>query len=204
METIGEKIKRLRKSKGLRQIDVALVSGITQPSYASIERGETKMISIEVGKGISKALNISFMEIFDIPISLKDTEVEDTEIAELRKQIIKLRKKIEELNRQNDKNEKMISLQDQINQNFKNAIFEANYYAGLSRLGELINKIDNKDYQIIATEIFYSYTQEFVKKLIDWGCFSEKEFELFNEKKRDFSLSINISKQEEGQLECLE
>ena len=57
METYYEKIKRIRKSKGLNQVDICAQIGITQPSFASIEAGRTKTISIELGKKIAKALS---------------------------------------------------------------------------------------------------------------------------------------------------
>lgn len=66
MESINEKIKRIRLETGVNQADVARSAGIKQSSYASIEKGDTKSISIEVGKGIAKALNISFNELFEI------------------------------------------------------------------------------------------------------------------------------------------
>lgn len=66
MESINEKIKRLRLESGINQADVARSAGIKQSSYASIEKGDTKSISIEVGKGIAKALRISFLELFEI------------------------------------------------------------------------------------------------------------------------------------------
>lgn len=68
MESINEKIKRIRLETGVNQADVARSAGIKQSSYASIEKGDTKAISIEVGKGIAKALKISFNELFDIEV----------------------------------------------------------------------------------------------------------------------------------------
>ena len=69
MESFNEKIKRLRKSKGLKQDDICQMIGITQPSFASIENGKTKSVSIDLGKKIANALNVSFNELFDIEYS---------------------------------------------------------------------------------------------------------------------------------------
>lgn len=66
METIENKIKKLRKSKGINQHEIAAFCGIKQSSYANIENGKTKSISIEIGKGIAKALGVSFDELFEI------------------------------------------------------------------------------------------------------------------------------------------
>lgn len=66
MEPVGEKIKQIRKSKGINQTVVADICGIKQSSYANIENGKTQTISIEVGKGIAKALGVSFVDLFEI------------------------------------------------------------------------------------------------------------------------------------------
>ena len=101
MESLNEKIKRLRKEARISQTEMAKFAGINQASYSNIEKGETKSISIEVGRGIARALNISFVELFEIELATKDTHVEDDEIKELRKQIEALRKKNEELKSEN-------------------------------------------------------------------------------------------------------
>lgn len=66
MEPIGDKIKRIRKSKGISQTMVADTCNIKQSSYANIESGKTQNITIEIGKGIAKALDVSFNELFEI------------------------------------------------------------------------------------------------------------------------------------------
>lgn len=90
MESLNEKIRRIRKQSGLSQIEVAKLAGINQASYSNLENGDTKSISIEVGKGISKALNIPFNELFDIEISKTDTEL----IESLKYENDKLKKEI--------------------------------------------------------------------------------------------------------------
>ncbi len=66
MNSIGLKIKQIRKSKGISQQLVAETAGITQSSFALIESGKTQSIAIEVGKGIANALRVPFNELFDI------------------------------------------------------------------------------------------------------------------------------------------
>lgn len=68
MESLNEKIRRLRKEKGISQVEIAKASGINQASYSNIEKGSTTSISIEVGKGIAKALGVSFNELFGIEV----------------------------------------------------------------------------------------------------------------------------------------
>ncbi|MDP2887479.1 MAG: helix-turn-helix transcriptional regulator [Bacteroidota bacterium] len=74
---ISEKIRQLRKQKGISQSKMAEVIGISQAAYAKIETGDTKSISIEIGKGISKALDISFNELFDIESSEDVNKLKD-------------------------------------------------------------------------------------------------------------------------------
>ena len=85
METINEKIKRLRKQKGISQVEVARAAGITQSSFASIEKGETKSITIDVGKGISEMLGIDFTELFEITSGTNNSLL--GEISELKERM---------------------------------------------------------------------------------------------------------------------
>jgi len=89
MESINEKIKRIRIEIGINQADVARSAGIKQSSYASIEKGDTKSISIDVGKGIAKALRISFNELFDIQVPNNSFEIEElqSKILDLEREI---------------------------------------------------------------------------------------------------------------------
>lgn len=75
MKSIGEKIKEIRQSKGISQTVVATACSIKQSSYANIENGSTTKITIEVGKGISKALDVSFNELFEIESSNGNAEI---------------------------------------------------------------------------------------------------------------------------------
>jgi len=45
-EIVGKNLKRLRKERGLYQIDLAMVLGIKQPYYSQLESGK-KEISLE-------------------------------------------------------------------------------------------------------------------------------------------------------------
>lgn len=92
MESINEKIKLLRKQRGISQVEVAKTAGINQASYSNIEKGDTKSITIEVGKGIARALGISFAELFDIEPSKDNSE----QIEKLKVENISLKKQLEE------------------------------------------------------------------------------------------------------------
>jgi transcriptional regulator with XRE-family HTH domain len=66
MKLFGEKIKELRKSKGITQVEIANACGIKQSSYANIENDITKTITIEIGKQIAFTLGIPFVDLFEI------------------------------------------------------------------------------------------------------------------------------------------
>jgi len=61
-----EKLKQLRKQKGISQNTVASAAGISISAYSNIENGVSKSITIDIGKGIAKALGVSFIELFEI------------------------------------------------------------------------------------------------------------------------------------------
>lgn len=99
METINEKIRRIRIESKVNQADVARAAGIKQSSYGSIEKGDTKSISIEVGKGIAKALNISFNDLFDIEPPKwghDNTEKLKAEIEEANKEINRIQETLKD------------------------------------------------------------------------------------------------------------
>jgi len=161
MVSINEKITAIRLSKGIKQSDVARASGLKQPSYASIEKGETKSITIEAGKGIAKALGVSFIELFEIEIANHEEKEE------------KLNKRISDL-------EKMLSLQEQVNQNLKSAILEAYDWANYKDGGidaflerETIENNNPNEIQL--------FVRDFYRRLISRGCITTKDIETFIE-----------------------
>lgn len=87
METIGEKIRRIRKEKGLKQIQVAEVAGITQSALASIENNKTNNIFLEVAKGIARAMGVSFDELFLVESGSSEKEELKAEIERLEVQV---------------------------------------------------------------------------------------------------------------------
>jgi transcriptional regulator with XRE-family HTH domain len=102
MEKVNDKIRRLRKQKGLSQREVAQVAGIRQSSIASIEKGDTVNMSLESAVGIAKALEVNFNELFDIEadnlkaIVLKnEIETLKTRIKDLEEQLIEKKQIVE-------------------------------------------------------------------------------------------------------------
>lgn len=93
MENQGLRISLLRTEKGLKQSEMARLIGISQTAYAKIESGKTKSISIEIGKGIAKALSVDFNDLFGI--GNPNSKSLKNEIQELKIENEKLRQDLE-------------------------------------------------------------------------------------------------------------
>ena len=87
METLGEKIRRVRKQKGLNQSQVAEIAGITQSALASIENNKTNNLFLAVAKGIARALDVSFNDLFEIESGNQELEKMHGEITVLQDQV---------------------------------------------------------------------------------------------------------------------
>jgi putative transcriptional regulator len=57
------RIREVRKQRGLRQIDLARIVGVFQSEISEIERGKRKP-SIYLAKKIAKALKVSLDDLF--------------------------------------------------------------------------------------------------------------------------------------------
>lgn len=93
IKRVETKIRKLRLEKGLSQKAVSTMSGISHSAYVKIEYGTTEKIFIEVGKCISKALGVSFNELFDIecPDDNKRVKLLEGEINNLKEVVSKLK-----------------------------------------------------------------------------------------------------------------
>ncbi len=80
MNSISERIVRLRKSKGYGQKEFASMIGVSHVSLSKFENGRTDIIPIGVAKKIADILDISFTELFEI-------EDSGAEIEKLREKI---------------------------------------------------------------------------------------------------------------------
>ena len=63
METVGERIKRLRDEKGLSRADLAYKVGISPQGMAALENGESKLPTFPVGLKLAAALDASPWEL---------------------------------------------------------------------------------------------------------------------------------------------
>lgn len=87
METIGDKIKTHRKVKGLSLMELAKLLEVSDTALSKIETGKTKSITIDLGKGIAKALGISFNDLFEIETMSESFEMVQTLKKEYKKAI---------------------------------------------------------------------------------------------------------------------
>ncbi len=166
METMNEKIKRLRKQKGLSQVEVAKAAGITQSSYASIEKGDTKSITIEVGKGFAKALGMAFNELFDI-------ESDSQKIDDLNNQIKELNEKHKNIIESYTSERLMIKniVLAVSDQNFKRSIVRIKYgYNGLE-----------EDIKNLLMDILDETNKGFLRQLVTFGSFTQNDIKSFYE-----------------------
>lgn len=85
MNSISNRIKELREVKNYSRKKLAELAGVSQPTIYNIENGKVSNITLSVGKGIARALDISFAELFEIEDSKNAIETElANEIAKLK------------------------------------------------------------------------------------------------------------------------
>lgn len=63
-ESFGQRVKLLRKGKGLSQEDLAEKSGLNRPYISAIEQGK-RNVSLEVIEKLAEALEIAIKEFFE-------------------------------------------------------------------------------------------------------------------------------------------
>lgn len=138
---IHERLKEIRKQKGISQKQVADFAGLSVAAYSNIESGISKSITIESGKGIAKALEIPFNELFEIEITGIVTGGDSGELDQLRVKINELAKRIEE------KDISIKELQNEIliknNELIEEIAFLYNYVESL--FGQLIKLAENEN-----------------------------------------------------------
>jgi transcriptional regulator with XRE-family HTH domain len=141
METIGEKIRRIRKDKGLSQKELASRAGITQSALVAIEKNKTKNIFLAVAKGISKSLNVSFDFLFETD--------EDNRIEKFLEIIKRLEGQLEF--------EKRISnVRIESHKIDRQQLEMLNYYVSLFRVA--------KYFEVLNLELFTKYNPEYLNK----------------------------------------
>jgi len=184
METIGDKIKGLRKSKGLSLMELANKLNVSDTAISKIETGKTKSITIELGKGICNELGVSFNELFEIKTDTPDIEKMQTELAYLNSVLKEKNDRIEE-------KEKIIHLQEQVNRNFKNAFLEAFIKISATETNQLMKIFENTstmspERRTELARVFIVQSANFLDQMVSWGCFTEIEIESFMKSNEKF------------------
>lgn len=63
MHDIGKRIRIVRKSKGVTQVELAEASGVSRSYLADLERGALQNPSLEILRAMSGALHVSVGEL---------------------------------------------------------------------------------------------------------------------------------------------
>jgi len=162
METIGEKIKRIRKSINLTQKELAEKAGITQSALVAIEKGKTRNIFLEVANGIARSLNVPLGYLLDAD--------EENKIDQFLETIKKLEGQLEFEKRMNK-----IILEEKIFDRVKNInLVKLNNIVGIFRFFEILDlelftKL-NPEYavqEIAAMNFKLNFVEGFVRKYGD-------------------------------------
>jgi transcriptional regulator with XRE-family HTH domain len=174
METIGEKIRSIRKSKGISQETVSNTCGITQPSYANIESGKTQNITIEIGKGIAKALDVSFVELFEIESFISDSN-------DLKMHLDQLREKTNELEKQLVKELELNTLLKNENKRLYTEVFICTISSVFDFFNELYIFVQNSNNEeenekrnsVLKSEL--KSLERYISETIEQGIISKSE-----------------------------
>jgi transcriptional regulator with XRE-family HTH domain len=162
METIGEKIRRIRKGKGLIQKELASRAGITQSALVAIEKNKTKNIFLAVAKGIAKSLNVSFDFLFE-------TDEEN--------KIEKFLAIIERLEGQVEFEKRLNWVRIESHKIERDQLEMLNYYVRLFRVA--------KYFEVLNMELFTKYNPEFLNKDLLISTFKFSAVEDFTKKYSD-------------------
>lgn len=117
---IGDKIRKVRELKGLKQEAIATKLGMSVTAYGNIERNETG-VNFDKLEEIAAALEVTVQDIVNLPEQLNINsitnshveqlgynygnihKVSDTELEGYKMTIVELQKQVEHLKAQNEK-----------------------------------------------------------------------------------------------------
>lgn len=93
---VGDRIRAIRKRKGLQQIDLADLLNISQRAYSKLENGETQLTIARLQK-IAQFLNVSTTELLGKPngIVLNNATTSDNERKLYEQRIVQQQKEID-------------------------------------------------------------------------------------------------------------
>lgn len=81
MDTLNKKIKSYRKSKGMTQVEMAKVLGISQPAYQKIETGNTDSMRVSTLRKFCQEFNQSADELLGLKKPKLITEFDPSFVA---------------------------------------------------------------------------------------------------------------------------
>lgn len=189
MKPIGERIKELRKSKGISQVVMAEACGIKQSSYANIENGKTQTISIEVGKGIANALNVPFGELFDI-------DGTGTESQKFENKIIELQGKVSELEERLKERKEIIDLLQTKIDAYKKFVFISAQTYSIPYITKIDSEIESAKLEkekanlIDRKKKFLEGVESLFQLYVDMGLLSKEELKKFRNEEEEIYFSI--------------
>lgn len=152
----SERIKGIRKAKGLSQVQVAESVGISQAAYGKIESGFTKSISIDIGVGIAKSLGVSFVQLFDIEETSEIFLEQTYTISKLRARVKELEERIKEKDDLNKllKSQNRSLLKEALQFHFERDLHELMYNENSIAAGDATQKeTANRDQRILTALI---------------------------------------------------
>lgn len=160
----------------MSQAQMAEIIGISPAGYAKIENGETESVTIKIAKRISNAIGIHFNDLFEIDLPKKESEIIEKLIAEkgnLNDYNKMLLEKIGE-------KEKIISLLEQVIQNFKLAALESAFSATDYYASQFLRIEDLNEEQLIEIEsLFRDFSNDLTNIFFSRGCLSESDIKSY-------------------------
>ena len=170
------KIKEIRESKRIRQVEVADALNMDNSQYAKIEK-RGKKLSIEQIEKIAGALEVSVAELLGFEITLNNTnEVKETEKD---KEIAELKKRISELEKVNNLLEGNAYAIESISRKLINGFIEISFESAKSYYSKkysnpgftFISEEDKYDNYRKANEKYQNESKEAIKDLVSQGYF---------------------------------
>lgn len=178
MKIEHEKIKKLRNQKGISQIEMAEVAGISRSSYLTFEKDGSYNLSLLAAWEIALKLDVPFSELYGIKYSPVDTEV-----------IEKYQKENTELKETVQKNNQLIELLQHKNQELQKAKAGLElreefrlYYETDQKIKKSKSESDKEKLTNYQRDINKPFVRKKLDEIIRSGIFSRYElFELFFE-----------------------
>lgn len=169
MSSISDRVLRLREENNFSRKKLAELAGVSQPTIYNIENGKTDNITLSVGKGIAKALGISFGELFEIEGPLAAGSEDENLLNEKEAKIADLKKQIEQ-------KDKLIDFLQEENEDLKYSVafFKiSNHFEGIIGDEKFVRSI-NEPERIPHIEVRMNHIKEHLEEYIKSGTLSEK------------------------------